>query len=97
MLLPISPVGIRRTAVEDILETSHHTELTETAVTSEVVVALLVGLFLNIAGVKERNYEKLLEMRKLTDMDAQDNILHWGFQRSLRLKLSWKLENTPGQ
>ena len=76
MLLPISPVGIRRTAVEDILETSHHTELTETAVTSEVVVALLVGLFLNIAGVKERNCEKLLEMRKLTDMDAQDNILH---------------------
>ena len=58
LLFPISEVGIRRTAVEDILETSHHTELTETAVTSEVVVALLVGLFLNIAGVKQRNCEK---------------------------------------
>ena len=61
LLLPISPVGIRRTAVEDILETSHDTELTETAVTSEMVMALRVGLFLNKAGVKERHWVRHVE------------------------------------
>ena len=91
MLLPISPVGIRRTAVEDILETSHDTELTETAVTSQMIVThhSLVGLFLDIRSVK--NYLGKI-IWKLTDMDAQDNILHLELKRNLRLKLSYKLK-----
>ena len=75
LLFPISEVGIRCAAVEDILETSHDTELTETAVTSQMIVThhSLVGLFLDIRSVK--NYLGKI-IWKLTDMDAQDNILH---------------------
>ena len=63
LLFPISEVGIRCAAVEDILETSHDTELTETAVTSQMIVThhSLVGLFLDIRSVKELSWKNHLE------------------------------------